>query len=647
MEHHRVQKEIVHARVSLVETHQSPTFSGSEECMTNMSGNEDVEARLRRLEDLIGPPPSPDARDLFDQLSGVRTKLDTLVRAVAQFTEDVPNSLEVRFEAINDKIRRVKDDVKLLKIASREWQSRSDEDRVPSTRVRVPEPNAFGGARDAKELENFLWDMENYFQAAGVPDAEKVAIACMYLNGDAKLWWRARLSGDASANRESIKTWESMKTELKGQFLPQNASWVAREALRQLKHTGPVREYVKSFSSLMLDIRDMSEEDKVFNFVAGLQPWAQTELRRQAVNDLSGAMAAADRLNDYSVVKSVSSEGHDSEKGKYKKGGGFQRDVERLEGSGKSEGQSTVKPTSAGCFLCNGDHRMRNCPKRTKLSALMLELEREDSDCDDVPLVNPIQLLGALMADRQPSVHKGLMYVRVLVNGQDALAMIDSGATHNFVSEREIARLGLGLSKLARYVKAVNSDAKSVMGVANVELKVGPWSGRCEFTAFALEGFDLILGQEFLVQASVAVIPHLGGLLIMDQKGPGFVKGTFRGMSKSELDAGRFVSALQGVDAVGKSQGSSQVLTECFDGTELGAEQAAQVRVKPRMLQGRRADACRKGCSTFLRNAGMSKALTDQPKTRMVAGVRRDVRFDDATLVRVEPPTLDRVREVC
>ncbi|KAL0308020.1 UNVERIFIED_CONTAM: hypothetical protein Sangu_2998100 [Sesamum angustifolium] len=88
--------------------------------------------------------------------------------------------------------------------------------------------------------------------------------------------WRSRLSDDASANRERIETWEVLKKELKDQFLPCNTSWLARESLRNLKHTGTVREFVKEFSSLMLDVRDMSEEDKLFNFMAGLKPSAQT-----------------------------------------------------------------------------------------------------------------------------------------------------------------------------------------------------------------------------------------------------------------------------------------------------------------------------------------------------------------------------------
>ena len=81
---------------------------------------------------------------------------------------------------------------------------------------------------------------------------------------------------------------------------------MAREALKRLRHTGSVREYVKEFSSLMLDIKNMSEEDKLFNFMSGLQGWAQTELRRQGVHDLPAAMAAADCLVDYKMGGAIS-----------------------------------------------------------------------------------------------------------------------------------------------------------------------------------------------------------------------------------------------------------------------------------------------------------------------------------------------------
>ncbi|KAL0403933.1 UNVERIFIED_CONTAM: hypothetical protein Sradi_2034100 [Sesamum radiatum] len=144
-----------------------------------------------------------------------------------------------------------------------------------------------------------------YFQATKVPDAEKVSITSMCLTGDAKLWWQSRLSDDASANWERNETWEVLKKKMKDQFLPCNTSWVARESLRNLRHTGTIREFVKEFNSLILDVRDMSEEDKLFNFMAGLQPWAQTELRWQSVKDLPSAIAAADRLVDFKVVNNL------------------------------------------------------------------------------------------------------------------------------------------------------------------------------------------------------------------------------------------------------------------------------------------------------------------------------------------------------
>lgn len=55
-----------------------------------------------------------------------------------------------------------------------------------------------------------------------------------------------------------------------------------------------MRDYVKEFSSLMLDIKNMSDEHKFFNLISNLQPWAQTEFWRQAMRDLLGTIATAD-----------------------------------------------------------------------------------------------------------------------------------------------------------------------------------------------------------------------------------------------------------------------------------------------------------------------------------------------------------------
>ncbi|KAK4405070.1 60S ribosomal protein L3-1 [Sesamum angolense] len=49
--------------------------------------------------------------------------------------------------------------------------------------------NLLAVSGEPKNLENFLWDMETYFQAARVPDAKMVSITSMYLTENAKLCW--------------------------------------------------------------------------------------------------------------------------------------------------------------------------------------------------------------------------------------------------------------------------------------------------------------------------------------------------------------------------------------------------------------------------------------------------------------------------
>ena len=82
------------------------------------------------------------------------------------------------------------------------------------------------------------------------------------------------MKDDADAGRGKIDSWEVLKKELKDQFFSNNTAWVVRDFLKKLKQTGTMREYVKTFSSLMLDIKNMLKDDKLFNFMFGLQPWA-------------------------------------------------------------------------------------------------------------------------------------------------------------------------------------------------------------------------------------------------------------------------------------------------------------------------------------------------------------------------------------
>ncbi|TYK09013.1 senescence-specific cysteine protease sag39 [Cucumis melo var. makuwa] len=59
------------------------------------------------------------------------------------------------------------------------------------SRVKILKPKPFCGPRDAKVLENYIFDLEQYFKATNtVTEEAKVTLATMHLSEDAKLWWR-------------------------------------------------------------------------------------------------------------------------------------------------------------------------------------------------------------------------------------------------------------------------------------------------------------------------------------------------------------------------------------------------------------------------------------------------------------------------
>ena len=187
--------------------------------------------------------------------------------------------------------------------------------------------------------------MEQYFKATRVPDQENVTITSMYLLGDAKLWWRTHVEDDADASTK-IDSWDALKKELKDQFLPYSTTWVAKDSLKKLKHTGMMQEYVKTFSYLMLDIKNMSKEDKLFNSMFGLQPWAQLELKRQVMRDLHVALSAIDALVDYKYTKlsgdNEKRKSKDKGKDKQKKDGEKNKDKQNKNCDIKSKGESST-----------------------------------------------------------------------------------------------------------------------------------------------------------------------------------------------------------------------------------------------------------------------------------------------------------------
>ncbi|KAF2319929.1 hypothetical protein GH714_020613 [Hevea brasiliensis] len=200
----------------------------------------DIESRVLALE-----AEASQAGDSAESLKALTIAHDSLVGSVNDMKEDVVEMTKT----LQGEVQVLQGQVSLLmKVASN-----TNGGAFEMGKAKIPEPKSFGGARDAREVDNFIFDMELYFTATkNDSDAGKLKMVPMYLANDAKLWWRTK-------------------------------SYSA----------GSIREYVRSFTALMLDIKDMSEADRLFNFQKGLKPWARNELVRRGVKELSTTLAVA------------------------------------------------------------------------------------------------------------------------------------------------------------------------------------------------------------------------------------------------------------------------------------------------------------------------------------------------------------------
>lgn len=69
--------------------------------------------------------------------------------------------------------------------------------------------------------------------------------------------------GDAN----EIATWEEMTEALLTHFSPQHERWDAHMKIKYINQNGSLQAYQDEFDSVILELPDMAEKEKVFNFI--------------------------------------------------------------------------------------------------------------------------------------------------------------------------------------------------------------------------------------------------------------------------------------------------------------------------------------------------------------------------------------------
>jgi hypothetical protein len=128
-------------------------------------------------------------------------------------------------------------------------------------RFQPAKPGNFDGAR--KVVDAWLAKMDDYIHAAKVGRNFAVELAQSYLKGYAATWWRT-VKQDEGKNHGY--TWEFFKNRIEAKFILRNSDYISRCKLRDLMNATNenLRQYVRAYSELMLEVRHMHKMDRVF-----------------------------------------------------------------------------------------------------------------------------------------------------------------------------------------------------------------------------------------------------------------------------------------------------------------------------------------------------------------------------------------------
>ncbi len=105
--------------------------------------------------------------------------------------------------------------------------------------------------------------MEDYLHATKVGRHLAVELAQSYLKGYASTWWRTMRQ---EKGKNHGYTWEFVKERIESEFVPKNFDYISRCKLRDVVNAtnDNLRQYVRAYSELMLEIGPMHELDHVF-----------------------------------------------------------------------------------------------------------------------------------------------------------------------------------------------------------------------------------------------------------------------------------------------------------------------------------------------------------------------------------------------
>lgn len=354
------------------------------------------------------------------------------------------------------------------------WGRYTERDRDPLLRrLEIPEFNG-------EEAESWVLRVEQYYEISDLMEEEKMRAVRMCYTGEALSWYRWERT------RDPFLSWEQMKRRVLEQFSPLSDT-SAGERLLLLRQTGTVKEFCRDFIALASNALEVPDNVLEMTFMIGLKKKIRAGVRIFMPRGLRNMMENARKVEEWSEADDGPEDPPSSGKEKANRGsnGKFLGSAGKL-GQGNNNGPNNLnkpKPTTGGantlphnrvkppfrrltaaeiaerkakglCFRCDEKYSAKHCCPHSELSVMMVlddGSEIEVSECS-VELEEEAPCETAEIAELSISSMMGISSSRTIklkgeIKGETVTVLIDSGATHNFVSTKMAQRLGFSTDR--------------------------------------------------------------------------------------------------------------------------------------------------------------------------------------------------------
>ncbi|KAK2452132.1 hypothetical protein QL285_011125 [Trifolium repens] len=395
---------------------------------------------------------------------------------------------------------------------------RGNEDELRLERFLKNNPQSFKGGYNPEGAQKWLEGMEKIFGAMRCSEVQKVTLGTYMLQDDANYWWKnasQRLGYDGA-----VITWDIFKREFLIKYFPtdvRNRKVVEFMVLKQGNLS--VAEYATKFEDLCRFCPHYNtveaEGDKCVKFESGLRPDLKQlvgilEIRNFAnlvnksnICDLDGKA----KTSYYKEMNDKRGKGQDRGKPYDKKNKG------KVGGSGEKGKNANDK-----CFKCGAlGHRSYDCPKGDRCFRCGEFGHKVDACKKKVTCFNcgeeghkspeckkPKKTTGkvfALSGDGAEQVDN-LIRGTCFIYDTPLIAIVDTGATHSFISFECMKRLNIPVSEMLGCMEIETPASGSVttqLVCRKCPVTVFGKSFDMDLVCIPLSGIDVIFGMNWLI----------------------------------------------------------------------------------------------------------------------------------------------------